>query len=166
MLTVCVLFIVLVITGTAVDVLLWFTTDVFPNLFLTETELSVTATDLKFCEVKKSINNDKPAGNEDEPLINTKSKLKANQSMAETRCIEFLKDLILSFSLYKTVPVIMNTHQPANAITSINGIRVISMLACLQLGINQSDWLEYLKMVFLKILNIPLRRVFSIQSYM
>ena len=127
MLTVCVLFIVLVIIGTAVDVLLWFITDIFPNLFLTETELSVTATDLKFCEIKKSINNDKPAGNEDEPFINTKSKLKANQSMAETRCIEFLKDLILSFSLYKTVPVIVNTHQPPNAITSINGMRVISM---------------------------------------
>ena len=47
--------------------------------------------------------------------------------MAETRCIEFLKDIILSFSLYKTVPVIMNTRQPANGITSINGIRVIGM---------------------------------------
>ena len=127
MLTVCVLFIVLVIIGTAVDVLLWFITDIFPNLFLTETELSVTATDSKFCKVKKSINNDKPSDNEDEPFINTKSKLKANQSMAETRCIEFLKDLILSFSLYKTIPVIVNTHQPANAITNINGMRVISM---------------------------------------
>ena len=45
------------------------------------------------------------------------------------RCSEFLKDLI-SFSLYKTctVPVIMNTHQPVNAVTSINGIRVIAAL--------------------------------------
>ena len=127
MLTVCVLFIVLVIIGTAVDVLLWFINDIFPNLFLSETELPMTATDSKFCEVKKSINDDEPAGNEDEPFINTNSKLKPNQSVAETRYIEFLKDLILSFSLYNTVPVIMNTRQPANAITSINGIRVIGM---------------------------------------
>ena len=37
------------------------------------------------------------------------------------------EDLILSFSLYKTVPAIMATHQPATAITSINGMRVLSM---------------------------------------
>ena len=46
----CVLFIILVIIGTAVDVLLWFINDIFPNLFLSETE-SMTATDSKFCEV-------------------------------------------------------------------------------------------------------------------
>ena len=34
---------------------------------------------------------------------------------------------MLSFSLYKTIPTIMSTHQPVTAITSINGIRVISM---------------------------------------
>ena len=34
---------------------------------------------------------------------------------------------MLSFSLYKTVPAIMATRQPAKAVTSINGIRVISM---------------------------------------
>ena len=121
MLTVCVLFIVLVIIGTAVDVLLWFITDIFPNLFLTETESSsVIAADSTFCEVKNSINH-----HEDEPLINGTSKL---QNVAETRWVEFLKDLILSFSLYKTVSVIMSTQQPPYAITSINGIRVICVL--------------------------------------
>ena len=39
----------------------------------------------------------------------------------------FLYDLIVSFSLYKTVPAIISTHQPASAISCINGMRVISM---------------------------------------
>ena len=39
----------------------------------------------------------------------------------------FLYDLIVSFSLYKTVPAIMSTHQPPSAISCINGLRVISM---------------------------------------
>ena len=118
MLIVCVLFIVLVIIGTLVDVLLWFISDILPKLFLPETELPVTVTDSTSCEVKNSIN-------EDEPLINGTPKL---QSVTKTQYIEFLKELMLSFSLYKTVPVIMNTHQPANAITSINGIRAIALL--------------------------------------
>ena len=36
-------------------------------------------------------------------------------------------DFITAFSLYKTVPTILATKQPPAAITSINGIRVISM---------------------------------------
>ena len=36
-------------------------------------------------------------------------------------------DFITAFSLYKTVPTILATKQPPSAITSINGIRVISM---------------------------------------
>ena len=67
MLTVCVLFIVLVIIGTAVDVLLWFINDIFPKSCLPETG-SVIAADSTFCEVKNSIN-------EDEPLVNGTSKL-------------------------------------------------------------------------------------------
>ena len=126
MLTVCVLFVVLVIIGTLVDVLLWFISDILPKLFLPETELPMTATDSTFCEVKKSINDDESAINENEPFFNAKLKLK-DRNAAETRCIEFLKDLLLSFSLYRTVSAIMNTHQPAHAITSINGIRAISM---------------------------------------
>ena len=60
-----------------------------------------------------------------EPLINAKPKQRGVTERRES--VEFVKDLILSFSLYKTVPVILATHQPTNAITSINGIRVISM---------------------------------------
>ena len=116
-LTVCVVLIVLVITGTMTDVSLWFINEILPKLYLSEIEPQETSTS---CEVKHSIN-------EDEPLINANLKPKASQSVAEKRYIEFAKDLILSFSLYKTVPAIMATHQPATAITSINGMRVLSM---------------------------------------
>ena len=116
-LTVCVVLIVLVITGTMTDMSLWFINEILPKLYLSEIEPQETSTS---CEVKHSIN-------EDEPLINAKPKPKASQSVAEKRYIEFVKDLILSFSLYKTVPAIMATHQPATAITSINGMRVLSM---------------------------------------
>ena len=46
---------------------------------------------------------------------------------ASTKLSRFLYDLIVSFSLYKTVPAIMSTHQPPSAISCINGLRVISM---------------------------------------
>ena len=46
---------------------------------------------------------------------------------ASTKLSQFLYDLIVSFSLYKTVPAIMSTHQPPSAISCINGLRVISM---------------------------------------
>ena len=117
-LTVCVLLITLVITGTVTDISFWFINDIFPKLHLCQKGLQESTS----CEVNEH------SINEDEPLINAKPKPKASQSMTEKRCIEFVKDFVLSFSLYKTVPAIMATHQPAaNAITSINGIRVISM---------------------------------------
>ena len=120
-LTVCVLLIVLVIIGTMIDVSFWFINEILPKLCLpAEIGSQETMPSSTSCEVKHSIN-------EDEPLINAKHKLKASQRLAEKRYIEFAMDLILSFSLYKTVPAIMATHQPAGAITSINGIRVLSM---------------------------------------
>ena len=115
-LTVCVLLIVLVIMGTMVDVSLWLIGDIWPKLNLPETETQKTMTYSTTCEVKHSIN-------EDEPLINAKK----NVADRGKRVIEFLRNLMLSFSLYKTIPAIMATHQPASAIASINGIRVISM---------------------------------------
>ena len=114
-LTVCILLIVLVLTGTMVDVSLWLLGDIFPKL-LPKTEPQKTMKYSTTCEVKHSIN-------EDEPHAKHKPK-----TVTEKRYIEFIKDLMLSFSLYKTVPPIMATHQPATAIASINGIRVISML--------------------------------------
>ena len=114
-LTVCILLIMLVIVGTMVDVSLWLIDDVLPKLNLPGRKLQTTMTNP---EVKHSIN-------EDEPLINVKNKQKTS---SDKQHIEFLKDLVLSFSLYKTIPTIMSTRQPASAVTSINGIRVISML--------------------------------------
>ena len=121
-LVVCVLLTAFVITGTIFDLSLWFLNDILPNLLLpekTKQESSAYSTSPQ-CEVRNSIN-------EDEPLINPKPKLTANQSMINKRFIELIKDLMLSFSLYKTIPSLMSTYQPATAITNINGIRVISM---------------------------------------
>ena len=121
-LVVCVLLTAFVITGTIFDLSLWFLNDILPNLLLpekTKQESSAYSTPPQ-CEVRNSIN-------EDEPLINPKPKLTANQSMINKRFIELIKDLMLSFSLYKTIPTLMSTHQPSTAITNINGIRVIGM---------------------------------------
>ena len=117
-LTVCVLLIVLVIIGTMVDVSLWLIGDVLPKLHLPETEPQKAVTYPTSCEVKHSINEDEP---------HAKHKPKTSQTVTEKRFVEFMKDLMLSFSLYKTIPAIIATDQPASAVTSINGIRVISM---------------------------------------
>ena len=105
MLTVCILFIALVIMGTMVDILLW----------------PVAVPHPKPSDVKNST-----SGEGYQQLADAKPASKVVWP-AKTHFIKFLKDLILSFSLYKTVPVIMSTKQPSNAITSINGLRVISM---------------------------------------
>ena len=113
-LAVCILLIALVIVGTVIDVLLRF---VIRKLYQPAKQSeNVTHTTPYQCEIKQS-------SNEDEPLINAKFKLNRKKS----RCYEFIKDFILSFSLYNTLPAIMATHQPANAITSVHGIKVISM---------------------------------------
>ena len=49
------------------------------------------------------------------------------QPSVSERIKTFLKESLVGFSLYKTVPTIFSTRQPSSAITSINGIRVISM---------------------------------------
>ena len=116
MLTVCILFIALVIIGTLVDALLWLTSNFFQK---SEAEFPTAVADSTPSDVEDSINEDC------QQLTNAKPESKV--ILAKTRLIEFLKNLILSFSLYKTVPVILSTKQPSNAITSINGMRVISM---------------------------------------
>ena len=112
-LIVCVLLIVLVITGTMVDVAFWLINDILPKLDLPGGKPQTSMTNSE----------DKHSINADEPLMNAKNE----QGSSDKRVIEFLKDLMLSFSLYKTVPAIIATRQSANAVTSINGIRVISM---------------------------------------
>ena len=43
------------------------------------------------------------------------------------KCVTFLHEIMTAFSLYKNIPMILSTRQPPSAITSINGVRVISM---------------------------------------
>ena len=113
-LTVCVLLIALVMMGTVIDLWLWSVKTVFPKSHPPAMQSETPGQ----CETKQLIN-------EDKPFID--AKLNRRHTVIEGRCIEFVKDFTLSFSLYKTLPAIMATHQPANAITSVHGIRVISM---------------------------------------
>ena len=120
-LTACVMLIALVMMGTMVDVSLWFVDDFLSKFYIAEMDPS-EQTASPSCEVKHSIN-------EDEPLINGKPIINGKQLINGKPLIkEFVKNLMLSFSLYKTIPTIMTTHQPTSAIASINGLRVISML--------------------------------------
>ena len=56
--------------------------------------------------------------NETDPLLGNKKR---------NRFMVFLSEAVMGFSLYKTVPAVLSTKQPPTAITSINGLRVISM---------------------------------------
>ena len=85
MLTVCVLLIVLVIIGTMTDVSFWFINEIFPKMYLSEIE-PIQPLETMASSVKHSIN-------EDEPLINAKSKPKASQMANKKRFIEFVKAL-------------------------------------------------------------------------
>ena len=128
-LVVCVMLIVFVIIGTIADVLLWFITDIYPKSHIPTEEPPETTAYLSSsqCEVKHSIN--EGDDHVHEPLIKAKPKESHDQNAGnyKKQRIKFIKDLFLSFSLYKTVPAIMSTQQSSNAIASINGIRVISM---------------------------------------
>ena len=115
-LVVCCVLAGLVLAATLLDLLLWVKGDVLPSR---HPEVEEPPATIGSAEVKHSIN-------EDEPFISAEHKSKT-KGIGENRYIEFLKDLMLSFSLYKTIPVIMSTHQPAHAISCINGIRVISI---------------------------------------
>ena len=56
-----------------------------------------------------------------DPLLGKESRAGSN------RCVTLLHELMTAFSLYKNIPMILSTRQPPSAITSINGVRVISM---------------------------------------
>ena len=51
----------------------------------------------------------------------------AKRASCNKRLEQFLYEIVTAFSLYKNIPLILATHQPPSAITSINGVRVISM---------------------------------------
>ena len=112
-LTISVLLIALVLMGTVIDLLFWFVENIFPKLYSPAKQ----SEDIRYTVPQSS--------NEDEPLIN--DTLLNRRPSVTTRFYEFVKDFTLSFSLYKTLPAIMATHQPGKAITSVHGIRVMSL---------------------------------------
>ena len=59
---------------------------------------------------------------EKSPLLGSSSR--HNES---SRFRKLINDLVMCFSLYKTLPTILTTYQPPAAITCINGMRTISM---------------------------------------
>lgn len=81
----------------------------------------------KYQEDKKEL---APVNTPDNPketdgLINS-TKVKHKNNIGE-RLKTFLHESCIGFSLYKTMPVLLSTYQPPAAITSLNGMRVISM---------------------------------------
>ena len=72
---------------------------------------------------------DKAESDEKSPLLQKcHPKLKCTKKNAWLMKLKtFLKDILIAFSLYKTLPSILSTDQPASAIRCINGIRVLSM---------------------------------------
>ena len=79
----------------------------------------------------QSVNNelDNTKSDEKSPLLQGRDhKSKGTKYKAWLKKLKtFLKDILLAFSLYKTLPSILGTDQPASAICCINGIRVLSM---------------------------------------
>ena len=100
MITVCTLFAALALAGTLVDTLLKFVT------FVSSSALSVNA------DLEKST--------EQSPLL---GQTQRKEDPKQWRALDF----IIAFSLFKNVSMILATKQPPNAITSLNGIRVLSM---------------------------------------
>ena len=105
MITVCCLFAALVMAGTAFD----FVTQRLQNVTYNTKQLPVNADVSSF----KS---------ENTPLLQTSSSA-VKKSFNRIKVINF----IAAFSILKIVPQILSTKQPPSAITSINGLRVMSM---------------------------------------
>lgn len=67
-----------------------------------------------------------PQAQETEPLLKSTTSQKPT-NIAIARLKTFLHEGMIGFSLYKTIPTLISTYQPPSAITSLNGMRVISM---------------------------------------
>ncbi len=99
MLVICSLFAAMVITATVIDIFMQIL-----NLKLSESQ---------------SVNPDiKEKLDEETPLVS-----KNNTKMSRVRPLDF----VMAFSLFKTVPTLLATKEGSGIITSLNGIRVISM---------------------------------------
>ena len=99
----------LVIVGTLFDLLLYYF-----NKYIENGLGSINTDILKMNKVNTLGERDNLLGRNRQPSVSERIKT-------------FLKESLVGFSLYKTVPTIFSTRQPSSAITSINGIRVISM---------------------------------------
>ena len=105
MIAVSILFVAMVGLGTLADLLMWLIGE-----FRKERELALNL------DVEKTVVSERT------------HLLGETVARAEKKRLNFkLYDFITAFSLFKTVPTILATKQPPSAITSINGIRVISM---------------------------------------
>ncbi len=111
MIFVCVLFILLVLVGTGVDVAM----KDLPKLLEKEEDTSDNPS------INNNINNNE-SSTEATPLIK-QSVVKKADSKPRVNPVQF----ITAFSLFKTVPTLLATKQAPGVITSLNGLRVISM---------------------------------------
>ncbi len=112
MILVCAVFSCLVLTGTGIDCVLAISDKVRSMIAASNPVVSVN-TDLEKNEFSQ----------EQTPLLGKSST--ANQNVKGRKAIAL--ELLLAFSLFKTVPTILSTDQPPAAITCIHGIRTISM---------------------------------------
>ena len=103
MIVVCAVFIIMVLLGTLVDRLVMTTLDTKHKRILAINDAGVTKI------------------SEKTPLL-THTAVKST-----TRCNVKLADFLTAFSLYKTIPTLLATKQAPSVITSLNGIRVVSM---------------------------------------
>ena len=110
MIVVCSFILLLVLVGTAVDVL-------WPMV----NECREMRWRRYFRLKAKSFGDSDVRNSESDPLLGHK------QPGSYQRIEQFLYEVVTAFSLYKNIPMILATHQPAAAITSLNGVRVISM---------------------------------------
>jgi peptidoglycan/LPS O-acetylase OafA/YrhL len=112
MIIVSVIFGVLVIIGTIYDLLYQYN-----NKVKSEREpLSSMSAPIRKLDVKDKTEADSLLGN-----TNRK------KEPFSKRLMTFAHDGLVGFSMYKTIPTILSTSQPPSAITSLNGMRVISM---------------------------------------
>ena len=96
---------------------------------------------------------------QDKLLISDKTPLISKSATDRTK----VYNLITAFSLYKTVPVVLSTKQPSAAITSINGLRVISMF-WVMLGHTHFNWTFITAADNLKYIIFSVGRRFSYQA--
>jgi len=150
-LIVCGVIVVMVIVGTSVDIILWvLSTDLLKShQTFSKFNGSIQTSDTKNCSIdEKDLLIPKPEQKSDRPTV---------------------KDFILAFSLYNTVPALVSMNQSPSAIKALNGVRfhaitliimqhvAIHFLLYLNLVQNPQYFFEFLtRFLFQPVLNISL----------